>query len=353
MTVGRTARAASAGVSPASGARGIVLAAPGFLALFALFALFGAAPAAALETTTLAERSYLSRFLTPTLPSNLILSLAVDTLDTRSVFVGTADGLCRTNGRYFRRYGAGGQEGPEGRDINAVLLHRHFLVVGTDDGLSVYNHFTERWSHYGAAQGLAAPVQALAEYGVEVLVGTWGEGVRFFDPVKGAFRECPVRGAEKAHVTSLHGDPAAKRVAVGTLRAGLFLATPQGTRHLARDGGGLPSDRVNGIAPGDGGTLYLATGAGVVELSGAEGRVHTTDDGLPSDIVLCVAADPLGAWAGTDRGIARLRGGKWTAHPIRNALSGGDPVRALCLLRVGGRLWIGTSHQGLVAVDER
>lgn len=323
------------------------------LALVPLLPLFASA-ARAFEPVTLSERSYLLRFMPPTLPSNLILSLAADPLDTRSVYVGTSEGLCRTNGRFFRRHGTGGQEGPEGRDVNAILHVRHYLLVATDEGLSMYNGLTERWTHYGTKQGLpVACVQCLAEYGVEALVGTWGGGVRLFDPVKGAFRDFPVAGFEKAHVTALWGDPQTKRAAVGTLQRGIALVGPQGVRALSREGDKFPSDRVNGIAAGEAGRLFVATGAGLVELAGEELVLHTAESGMTSSNALCVAADPYGAWVGTDRGVSRLSGGKWTAHPVKNALSGGNPVRVISILRVGGRIYLGTNHQGLLYADER
>lgn len=317
------------------------------LALLAALAPAAAGPARAYEPATLSERSYFLKWMPPTLPANDILSLCPDPDDTRAVYVGTSSGLAWTNGRFFRRFGAGGDAGPAGLDVNAILSSRHYLLVATDDGLSVRNAYTEKWAHFTAKEGLPVNyVQCLAEFGAEILVGTWGGGVRFFDPLKGTFRDFPVAGFEGQHVTAILADAGTKRVAVGSLRHGLALVSPAGVKVL-KGGDGLPSDRVNGLA-GSFSRLLVATGGGLVEWSPEGVRVHTAADGMTSSNCLAVALFDEEAWVGTDRGLSRLAGGVWKAFPVRNALSGGKPVRATALARTPGRLWAGTQHHGLL-----
>ncbi len=334
---------------PSGGSEALRNAPPVFRAVLAVFLLLAAAlPARAFDPVTLSERSYFLKWMPPSLPSNDILSLLPDPADTRAVYVGTSSGLAHTNGRFFRRYGIGGEAGPVGADVNALLAFRHYLVAATDDGLSVYNGLTEKWSHHTKADGGLPTnyVQCLAEYGAEILVGTWGGGVRLFDPLGGTFRDFPIPGFEGRHVTALLADVETKRVAVGTLRHGVALVTPAGVKVL-KGGEELPSERVNGLA-GSFERLLVATAAGLYERTPEASRTWTAADGMTSSCCLCVALFDDEVWVGTDRGISRLAGGAWTAYPVKNALSGGKPVRATALARAHGRLWVGTQHHGLL-----
>jgi ligand-binding sensor domain-containing protein len=67
----------------------------------------------------------------------------------------------------------------------------------------------------------------------------------------------------------------------------------------------------------------------------------TADDGLPSNKVFCVLADGEDVWAGTDRGLARLREGRWESWDREDGLAH-PVVTALALSPVTGDLWIGT-----------
>lgn len=330
------------------------------LALVAAALVLGVAlPAAAFDPATIAERSYFFQWMPPTLPSNYILSLAVDPLDTGSVTIGTVDGLCQTNGRHFRRFGTGGDLGPIGRDINAILYQKYSLLVATDEGLSVYNVLTEKWRHFGVKEGLPTPyVQCLADYGAEVLVGTWGAGVLVFEPLKGAFRPLPLPGYSGLLITSLLGDPDLKKIVVGAFRGGLAVRTEGGVRVFDAADGKFPSDRVNGLA-GNGTHFFAATPGGLAEFDGDAFRVHTAADGMTSNNVTAVATDGYDVWAGTDKGVSTLYdsaatggrapgGSSWQARPVTNALSGGKPVRVTCLCLSGPRVFIGTQHAGLL-----
>jgi len=68
---------------------------------------------------------------------------------------------------------------------------------------------------------------------------------------------------------------------------------------------------------------------------------YTTADGLASDKVFCVLADEDELWAGTDRGLARLRDGKWKVFSKDDGLSF-PVVSCLALSEQTGDLWIGT-----------
>ena len=97
----------------------------------------------------------------------------------------------------------------------------------------------------------------------------------------------------------------------------LYAATPKGLYRRVGDGAfarmrlALPSDHVNGLALGSDGTLWIATGAGLVGWAGSEIRVIDTRAGLPSRIVYAALEGPGGVlWVGTAAGLARVDGEK-------------------------------------------
>ncbi|MBL9086207.1 MAG: hypothetical protein JNM10_03615 [Planctomycetia bacterium] len=70
----------------------------------------------------------------------------------------------------------------------------------------------------------------------------------------------------------------------------------------------------------------------------------TTKDGLPSDHVTCVLAEPAPGGelvVGTDRGVAIRRGATWTRHDEASGLSH-DVVTSLARDPATGDLWVGT-----------
>ncbi|MEZ4268183.1 MAG: hypothetical protein R3F39_17610 [Myxococcota bacterium] len=151
-----------------------------------------------------------------------------------------------------------------------------------------------------AASGLPSPhVTALSEHEGRLVVGTFDKGLAELGD-DGRFR-------------AVDGSPPFINA---LLQEGstLWIATPKGL--YRRDAGEavravpsrLPSDHVNGLAMGDDGTLWVATGQGLAGL-GPDGSVRVLDEsrGLPSRIVYSVAVTDDGAvWAGTAGGVARF-----------------------------------------------
>ena len=99
------------------------------------------------------------------------------------------------------------------------------------------------------------------------------------------------------------------------------------------------------------GTVWVATTDGLAKLEGDKVVArYTTKDGLPNDDVKVIheSTDESGQsvlWVGTWGGLARLRGGEFTAYTTADGLAG-DHVRSI-YEDSDGVLWIGTYDDGL------
>ena len=90
--------------------------------------------------------------------------------------------------------------------------------------------------------------------------------------------------------------------------------------------------------------LWIATGDGLVEVSGSRRRRYGVQDGLPSDFVRALTTDVNGRlWVATDRGVAsRLDDGRFEALPIAERLPSVISIAA----DSRGRLWICDRQRG-------
>ncbi len=113
----------------------------------------------------------------------------------------------------------------------------------------------------------------------------------------------------------------------------------------------LPPGRTIALAQDPSGTLWVATGSGVVRRDPRGGLRHlTTRHGLPDDYVRALAVDPSGAvWAATRGGLARLQGEHIRSWTLADGLPDGN-LRGLAFDR-RGRLWIATHGAGVVRFD--
>ena len=93
-----------------------------------------------------------------------------------------------------------------------------------------------------------------------------------------------------------------------------------------------------------GGKLWIATGEGLVEISGSHRRRYGVEDGLPSGFVRALTTDVHGRlWLATDRGLARRQDdGRFEALPIAERFPSVISIAA----DSGGRLWICDRQKG-------
>ncbi len=95
------------------------------------------------------------------------------------------------------------------------------------------------------------------------------------------------------------------------------------------------------------GSVWLGTeGAGLLQWKDGVHKRFTTKDGLPGNQVRALAEDRDGnLWVGTNQGLGRLTGGRWSHLGIAQGLSS-NLVRAV-FEDASGNLWIGFYGGGL------
>jgi ligand-binding sensor domain-containing protein len=233
-------------------------------------------------------------------------------VDGATVWVGTSGGLIRyepaTDG--YRLYDT--RSGLRAANVIFVGKLRDRIVAGTlGGGLSVLDPATDRWSHYGAAEGLADDTVH------DVLRSRSGD----------------VWIATRAGVNRVRGGDLAQRARWDTLTA-------------ASTGGGLPHDRVYALAEGAGDEIWLATEGGL-----ARHRAGQWQTDAAGTFIVSLAADARGqVWAGTlGGGLLGYDGSAWRAYTVRDGLPANN---VLALHReASGRLWVATD-KGLARLHE-
>ncbi|HLP40131.1 MAG TPA: hypothetical protein VK465_01380, partial [Fibrobacteria bacterium] len=110
--------------------------------------------------------------------------------------------------------------------------------------------------------------------------------------------------------------------------------------------GGLRSNAITALAPGEGRELWVATEAGVSVYDNGSWRGYSkenTGSGLPDNFVSSMAILREEKWFDTRSGFAMLRGTTWTTY-AGDKISGRMPHRGVTALAVdsAGNKWIGT-----------
>ena len=135
----------------------------------------------------------------------------------------------------------------------------------------------------------------------------------------------------------------------------LWVGTETGGLHILRDQRfhtigaheGLSSDDTSTVVEDAAGRIWVGTSGGGLNVFTHAGGVigpvltYTVQNGLPSDIVLSLAAAPDGdVWVGTPDGLSRIHRGAITSYTSADGLPD-DFIRSL-MADPGGSLWIGT-----------
>lgn len=263
-------------------------------------------------------------------------------IDGATVWVGTSEGLIRYQPATdaYRLYDA--RSGLRAANVIFVGKLRDRIVAGTlGGGLSVLDPATDRWSHYGASDGLADDTVH------DVLRSRSGD----------------VWIATRAGVNRVRGGDLAQRASWDTFTT-------------ASTHGGLPSDRAYALAEGAGNDIWLATegglarhrdgqwktdaagtfvvslaadargqvwagtlGGGLLGYDGSAWRTYTVRDGLPANNVLALHREASGRlWVATDKGLARLHDGRFRVMTTADGLFS-DAVYAVA--SAPGTLWAG------------
>lgn len=217
-----------------------------------------------------------------------------------ALWLATADGAFRWDGRVLERYGA--RQGLLGGPIHRLLLDREGdLWFGTEAGASKLG--PSPFVGYTDADGLVHPfVRAL-------------------------------------------GEDALGRVFAGT-RTGVSIFDGSGFSTLRE---GLPNERIYAFAALPDGRMLVGTRGGLALT--AEGRVQRAlhvADGLPDEYVTSLLARPDAVVVGTAHGMALYRSGRLTPIP--------DPLLAKAYVLAmrddsRGRIWVGLRSGGVAVWD--
>ncbi len=138
------------------------------------------------------------------------------------------------------------------------------------------------------------------------------------------------------------------KIAVGTTAGGVvLLVSPSGSAFGIRDPSFGKSGRIFSLA-WNGTDLWVASEGGLFRWDGIEGRLDRTRNGVPPALksgTKVLAVHGGATWGASSRAVACFRGDsrrEWVL-PIQD-----DPTS---LLKVGGRILVGTSSKGLLLLD--
>jgi len=289
-----------------------------------------------------------------------------------SLFGATSGGLIKLapDGEMLRRYTI--LDGLPESDLAAVRVYHDTLFIGTrSKGLVTFDgeHFVAyRWT-----DRRAQTVTSIAVSGNDLLIGTFAGGLIKFDGA--SFTETRPNGERLMRITRVVAD--GPRLYVGTFDNGAWFYENDTWSHLT-SAGGLPSDRVVGIAASKDG-VYIVTdlGLAVHDSSGTRSvaAAPTLSDVAPANGKLLVTKD-TGELMSFDKSLSTIsgRGGLQNARlefagdqlfEISNSgiaeVENGHPrpfykpesepltdnfVSSLAMDR-GGDLWVGTFRSGI------
>jgi len=264
-----------------------------------------------------------------------------------SLWIGFA-GLGLVQWRGYREWESYSEESGLTGDIAYEMLPASdgSLWLGTEAGLVR----AER-GQFGMTFKKVAGLSGFAVHGIQkaasghLWLGTETRGVANFDPRTGKtvwFGEAQGLGGKAAYRLRLDLE---QRLWVGT-EAGLFWATPPYAKFTRVTE--LPATRIWAVVEGTDGRLWAGGVGGLFEYSGGKWKTLTEADGLSNREVLSLGAGPNGViWVGY-----RFGGGIDRVHPQRAGFivekgvqrTGSDGLIYFLEFDDKGRLWAGTEH---------
>jgi ligand-binding sensor domain-containing protein len=239
--------------------------------------------------------------------------------------------------------------GVVGELTNAVTTGPGGTAWLISSGGSLLRYARGKWKVYAAAETGGAPLQpdagiATTRDGTVWFVSTRDELLRL-DPATG---RCARHGSMRGGNGLMAGPDGSLIAATDT---GVQMLAPAGNatpRSYAVTGDVLRSNRIVALAEDRGGTIWIATGAGMYTLrrSGAGttlAPLERQSETIGRGNVLALYADPRGGmWFGTTSGAAHFNGSSWRRFGKEQGVVG-DTVRAL--VRDGkGQIWFGTTR---------
>jgi signal transduction histidine kinase/ligand-binding sensor domain-containing protein/CheY-like chemotaxis protein len=221
-------------------------------------------------------------------------------------------------------------------------------------GLSRWDAVTRRMSSYGPTDGL--PKGVVRGLAIDSLQRVWVSslsGLFLGSPISGGYRftrfEPPDRNPSDLHLQVAPG--AGGSIWVASTRG--LLRWSNGTWRRFGTADGLRQERIRHVAAHPDGSILVSysDALGVSRFwfneAGAMRHAQYFDptSGLGSDRVYSIAADRQGRiWVGTDSGVDVLDGERWTHHGRNDGLVWNDCVHSALWPDPRGGVWIGTTR---------
>jgi diguanylate cyclase (GGDEF)-like protein len=267
------------------------------------------------------------------------------------LWVGTAGGPARFDGRRFTTFDASAAPGVAGQAVFAFMEDaEQTLWIGHGKGAVRYRNgvFQAAFSSeltagqrvYAFAQAPDGSVWSATENGLV----HWNKGVTKL------YQQAD--GLPTNRLRSLAFDRAGV-LWIGTSGGGLvsFVA---GRFHVLNPTNGFPHFQVRFVLADPDGSVWAATaGGGLARVKQGQITSYTVADGLPTDQLTSLAFDTQGSlWIGTwGAGIVRMHGGKFTSMSTAGGLAG-DQIWSILTDREGS-VWVGTWVAGLNRLSNR
>jgi hypothetical protein len=246
------------------------------------------------------------------------------------------------------------------------LVHMPSGDVGPGDEMNILNTTALAWSDEGLWVGAGGSLMLIADGAVQEEHAV-GEPVTAFASGADAYAVAPTRAwRREAAGWSPTPDHGAEPTGAAVSRDGtLWLVAPDSLRAYngaewrtvtvpAPDAGakwamcyeGPPAPdnvKLQGIAAGSDGHLWLGTSEGLLAFDGHDGWFLLRGrDGLPIENVTSVAVGDEGdVWLGTPDGVCLLAGGRWEYYAGPRWMPGDDVT---CLAGLGRDAWVGTGR---------
>jgi ligand-binding sensor domain-containing protein len=275
------------------------------------------------------------------------------------------------------------------RNVKRIFVDGARVWVATSGGVIRYEPASDDYRLYDQRSGLkSGNAVFVGKVGERIAAGTAGGGLALLDE---ATQQWETYGPDEGIVDAVVHDVMrasngdiwiATRAGVNRVRGGALREHGSWERYtVAGTGGSLPSDRAYALAEGRDGDIWLATesgvaryragtwshwsgpgapsgfavalsvdrrghvwagtlGSGLGHFDGASWRNYTADDGLPGNHVFTLHRDAKGLlWVGTDRGLARMKDGRFRVMTTRDGLYGNA---VFAMASAPDALWVGS-----------
>ena len=207
-------------------------------------------------------------------------------------------------------------------------------------GLFFYDNARGRFSAVPLDPVVNEDVRAVNQFGDRIFVAG-ASGI--YELEAGSHRLCRYHSVDMARDIVLDGS---RHRWVGTFGSGLLMFDPDMTMiRMYNVGSGFPSNTINDLLVARDGSLWVATGEGLVHFDNPSDSIYTTyrhADGLASSFVSAVTQDHDGnIWVSTNKGISILSDGQISSYnhldnaPLGSFMSSSVAIDSL------GRIYFG------------